>query len=425
MSSSTTESAAPSDEDRPVYRLPFPEGLTDRGTCPFDPPAMLTECREEGEVLPIRLTDGDTGWLVTGHDEARTLLGDPRLSSDRLRNPLVVKLPPELRAQLTHEDAVAGNFIAMDAPAHTRYRRLLAGQFTVRRIRQLEPRIREIVAERLDGMLAAGTSADLVPDFALAVPSLVICELLGVAYADRAEFQVRTAKLLDLRVSIDEQLAALDELRQFLLAQVRRKRATPTDDLLSGLIHTPAEPPLTDQEVAGMATLLLAGGHETSANMLALGTFALLEHPEQLRVLRDRPELVDGAIEELLRYLTVIHHGLLRTTTAEVEVAGRVIPAGALVIISVSEANRDPRHHDRPGEFDLSRPRQGNLAFGHGIHQCIGQQLARLELVIGFTELVRRLPGLRLAVPAEQVPLREKMAVYGVHSLPVAWDAAP
>ena len=159
--------------------------------------------------------------------------------------------------------------------------------------------------------------------------------------------------------------------------------------------------------------------------MLALGTFALLEHPDQLAALREHPELLDGAIEELLRYLSIAHHGLMRTTTEDVEIAGQVIPAESLVIISVSEANRDPRHYDTPAELDVSRPRRAHLAFGHGIHQCVGRQLARSELIVGFTELLRRLHGLRFAIPADEVPLRDEMIVYGVQSLPVAWDASP
>ncbi|GGV51680.1 cytochrome P450 [Streptomyces spectabilis] len=413
----------PEDTTPSVYRLPFPPGFTERGGCPFDPPPMLRDHHDQGEVREVALTDGSTGWLVTGYEEGRTLLSDPRLSSDRLRNPLVVKLPAQLRAQLMADEAVAGNFIAMDPPDHTRYRRMLTRQFTLRRVRQLEPRILEIVTERIDAMLARGTGADLVRDFSLAVPSLVICELLGVAYEERGEFQARTEELLNLDIPFEKQLAALDELRKFILGQVRRKRATPTDDMLSDLIRSDTEPALTDEEVVGMANLLLVGGHETTANMLSLGTFALLEHPEQFRALRDRPELMDGAVEELLRYLSIVHHGLLRTTTEDVEIAGRTIPAESLVIISVSEANRDPRHYDTPAALDVSRPRRTHLAFGHGIHQCIGQQLARSEMTIAFPELLRRLPGLRLAVPADQVPLREKMAVYGLHSLPVTWDA--
>ncbi|MFE6823027.1 cytochrome P450 [Streptomyces sp. NPDC057690] len=421
----TTESTPAADETGPVYRRPFPPGFTDRGGCPFDPPTLLAEYRERADVQRIDLADGDTAWLVTGYDEARRLLGDPRLSTDRQRNPRIAKLPPELRESLTNERAVAGNFVAMDEPEHTRYRNLLNTEFTLRRIRRLESRILDIVTARLDVMRADGTSADLVRDFALPVTSLVICELLGVASEDREELQARANKTLDLDVSFEEQLTDLDELRAYMRGQVRRKRVAPADDILSGLVHADTEPALTDDEIVGMAIPLLVGGHETTVNMLALGTFALLEHPDQLAKLRAHPELIEGAVEELLRYLTIHHLGILRTTTDAVETAEQVIPAGAMVLVSVSAANRDPRRYPRPAELDVGRPRRAHLAFGHGIHRCIGSQLSRAELTVGFTELLRRLPGLRLAVPAGEVPLRDNMAIHGAHSLPVTWDATP
>ena len=257
----TTESTPPPEPGKTpsVYRVQFPPGFTDRGTCPFDPPAALTEYSERATVQPIDLTGGDTGWLVTGYEECRKLLADPRLSTDRMRNPRVAKLPPELRARLMDEKTRAGDFLAMDAPEHTRYRKLLNRQFTLRRIRQLEPRILEIVTERIDAMLAAGTGADLVRDFALPVPSLVICELLGVAYDDREEFQARTGTLLDPDVTFEEQLAALDALRQFMHGLVRKKRRSPADDVLSGLVHTDSEPPLTDDEIVGLIGRLSGG----------------------------------------------------------------------------------------------------------------------------------------------------------------------
>jgi cytochrome P450 len=273
-------------------------------------------------------------------------------------------------------------------------------------------------------MLAGGHTADLVPTFALPVPSLVICELLGVSYGDRAEFQRRTAMLLKMDAPIDKVLQVRDELRAFMHALITDKRACPSDDLLSGLIHhSGADPALTDDELVNIANLLLIAGHETTANMLALGTFALLQEPSQLAALRADPSLIDGAVEELLRYLTIIHTGLFRFAKQDVELAGQRIAAGDTVVISILAANRDAAHWSHPEELDLSRERGSHLAFGHGVHQCLGQQLARVEMTIGFTELLRRLPGLRLAVPAERVPLRSDMFVYGVYSLPVAWDA--
>ncbi len=219
-----TEPAAPEGAG-PAHRLPFPQGFTDRGDRPFDPPELLTRYREKAVVHRVHLTNGDTGWLVTGNEEARVALTDRRFSSDRLRNPLVVALPPRLRAELMRDDA-AGNFVAMDAPEHTRYRKLVARQFTPRRIRGLEPRIREVVTERLDAMTAAGTRGDLVRDFALAVPALAVCELLGVGHEHHEAFQARTETLLDPLAPVEEQLAVLDDLRRFIHEQVRRKRAT-------------------------------------------------------------------------------------------------------------------------------------------------------------------------------------------------------
>ncbi|MBB5957016.1 cytochrome P450 [Saccharothrix tamanrassetensis] len=419
-SSTASEDRAPS-QDRLALRLPAEYNERTPG-CPFDPAAHQAELGAQGPVHQVTMGDGDPAWLVTGHDEARAVLADPRMSSDRFRSRRVLaKLPPELRARLTDESGRAGNFITMDPPEHTRYRKLLTGQFTVRRMRQLTPRVHEIVTQHLDAMIASGRSADLVRAFALPVPSLVICELLGVAYEDRAEFQERSSTLLRLNAPTDELLKASDELRAFMLGLVRAKRAEPTDDLLSGLIE--AAPELTDDELIGISLLLLIAGHETTANMLALGTFALLEHPEELAKLRADPSLVEGAVEELLRYLSIVHLGPIRTTLEDVEIAGVAIPADSTVIISVPVANRDPRNYHHPDTLDVARPRPSHLAFGHGVHQCLGQQLARVEMVVGFTELLKRLPGLKLDLPAAEVPLRSDMLVYGVHSLPVTWDA--
>jgi cytochrome P450 len=401
----------------------MPPELLDR-TCPFDPPAALDHLREQSPVSPVAMLNGATMWLVSGYAEARTVLSDPRFSSDRFRfGSARQDIPADVREKLLDERSRAGSFIAMDPPEHTRYRKLLTGQFTVRRMRQLAPRIEEIVTEHLDAMLAAGTSADLVTAFALPVPSLVICELLGVPYADRAEFQQRTATMLRLDTSFEEILRVRDEMRQFMLRLVAEKRESPCDDLLSGLIHNDgAHTALTNDELANIATLLLVAGHETTANMLGLGTFALLAHPEQLEALRADPTLIDTAVEELLRYLSIVHLGIFRVTTEDVELRGQRIPAGQTVAVSLPVTNRDPEHWSDPASLDVSRGRSPHLAFGHGVHQCLGQQLARVEMTVGFTHLLRRLPNLRLAVPAAEVPLRSDMAIYGVHALPVAWD---
>ncbi|MGW0803350.1 cytochrome P450 [Nonomuraea sp. NPDC002799] len=415
-------------------RRMLPADMVERGGCPFDPPSGLRERRDQGAVQSIELLNGAPAWLVTGLQEARAVLADPRFSSDRVRYPDVTKLQPHEIEQMTAaartgsatsvapkvESRTDGMFVFMDPPEHTRLRRLLTGQFTVRRMKALESRLREIAVEHIEAMRAAGTEADLVPAYALPIPSLAICELLGVDYADRAEFQTRTAIALNSDTPEEERLRAGLELYGFIQGLVAAKRAEPGDDILSGLVHD-ADPPLTDTQLTDVALVLLGAGHETTANMLGLGTFALLEHPEQLAALRSDPALMDNAIEELLRYLSIIQMGVSRVAIEDVTVADVKIPAGATVIIATPEANRDPRHWDDPDRLDVHRSRATHLAFGHGIHQCLGQQLARAEMKVGLSELITRMPDLRLAVPADKVPLRNEMLIFGVHSLPVTW----
>ncbi|GAB3491921.1 cytochrome P450 [Amycolatopsis cihanbeyliensis] len=385
---------------------------------PFDPPPELAEVRTEEPLSRLAYPDGHLGWMVTTHALAKAVLADPRFSSDLEVRRSVVRRPKveDIRAG---EPARPGFFIGMDPPEHTRYRKLLTGQFTVRRMNQLVPRIEQIVAEHLDTMAQAGPPAELVQDFALPIPSLVICELLGVPYADRDEFQRNSAIVLSLDATDEEASASARSLLTYLGELVRHKQAEPADDLLSGLI---AGGVLTGDELATIAFLLLIAGHETTANMLALGTFALLRRPEQAAALRAGTVPIEGVVEELLRYLTIIHQGLVRTAVEDVELDGRLIRAGESVAVALPAANRDPARFADPDTLDLGRgDAGGHLAFGHGLHQCLGQQLARIEMRVGYAELFRRFPGLRLAVEPEQVPLRTDMGIYGVHRLPVSW----
>jgi cytochrome P450 len=382
---------------------------------PFDPPAELRRLRAGKPVNRLAFPDGHLGWLVTGHATGRAVLSDPRFSARQelrhfpVRLPLVSDQPGPARP---------GWFVRMDPPEHTRLRRLLTGQFTVRRMSGLTPRIAEIADELLDAMHRQGPPADLVRDYALPLPSLVICELLGVPYAERDRFQRQAATMLRIGTDREAVLAAIADLGEFLYRLVLAKRAAPTDDLLGGLA---AGGELTDEELTGVAMLLLIAGHETTANMLALGVYALLRNPEQLAALRANPVLVDGAVEELLRYLSIIHTGLTRTALEDATIEGEQITAGETVVISVAEANRDAGHFAAPDSLDITRAETGHLAFGHGIHQCLGQQLARTEMRVGYATLLQRFPGLRLAVPPQEVSLRSDMAIYGVHRLPVAW----
>ncbi|MGY0233764.1 cytochrome P450 [Longispora urticae] len=385
-------------------------------TAPLDPPPELLALHtDEGPVSRLDFPNGRRGWLVTGFDEVRAGLIDPRLSArDRLA------LNPIRKLELTDEQweqANRPNLLNTDPPDHTRLRRMLTGLFTVRRMRALTPRIEEIVAEHLDAMAAAPGPVDLVTALALPVPSLVICELLGVPYGDRETFQGLTATLLRIDSTGEQVAAAGDGLREYMTGLVRAKRENPDEGLLSELLQN--EETLTDQEAAGTGLLLLIAGHETTANMIGLGTYTLLNEPERWAELRARPELVEQAVEELLRYLTIVHFGLPRTATEDLVLGGRQISAGDPVLLHLSAANRDPAQFDGPEFLDFHRESVRHIAFGYGVHQCLGQQLARNEMAVVFRRLVERFPDLRLAVPAGEVPMRTDMAIYGVHHLPV------
>jgi cytochrome P450 len=420
VTTDTTETP-PADQS---LRAPLPPELLRRDD-PFTPSAALMALAEQSPVTRSVLPGGDPFWLVSGYDEARAVLTDPRFSSDRFRyHPRAKDLPEEVRKKLWDDKARVGSFINMDPPGHTRYRKLLTAHFSARRMRQLTARIEQIVTEQLDAMLAKGNTADLVPEFAIPVPMLVMCELLGVRYSEREEFQRNTAGLLRMNMSAKEALANAEAQRAFMQRLITDKRTNASDDIISGLMHhADAHPALTDDELINMATLLLIAGHETTANMLGLGTFALLQRPGQLAVLRDDPSRIGDAVEELLRYLSIVNIGIFRFPKEDLELGGDHVPAGSTVVVSVVAANRDKRHWPDPDVLDVTRAPGSHLAFGHGVHLCLGQQLARVEMTVGYTELLRRLPGLRLAVPAQEVPLRNDMLTYGVHALPVTWDA--
>ncbi|MEU5871962.1 cytochrome P450 [Glycomyces sp. NPDC047369] len=393
-----------------------PYGMPYRRQTRYDPPAALLELQDE----PLRriryYPDGVEGWLATGHALSRRILADPRFSTAER----FVHSPTDLPHVFVSisEQVPPGFFLFFDPPEHTRLRRKVTGVFTVKRMKDLEPHIADIVDGCIASLRAAGPGADLVREFALPVPSLVICEMLGVPYADRDAFQRNSTDMLDLSLSVEERNKAMAELFGYLVQLVPAKRADLGDDMLSVLA---ADADLHDVETAGIGLILLVAGHETTANMLGLGTIALLEHPDQLARLTAEPGLWPAAVEELLRYLTVAHNGVMRIAKEDAEIEGRHFKAGDHVTVALQAANRDPGRYERPGELDVGRDAKGHLAFGHGIHQCVGQQLARVEMRIGFARLFAAFPDLRLAVPSADIPMRSEMNVYGVHTLPVAW----
>jgi cytochrome P450 len=399
--------------------VPVPQGLPmQRDVSPFDPPGEITRLRAARPVSPMHFPDGHEGWLVTGYDEVRQLMTDNRFSS---RLDLgVIHVPfdtPGMPTPTEPQPQTPGLFIAMDPPDHTRLRRKLIGAFTVKRMTMLEEHIAEITERRLTEMARLAPPVDLVKEFALPVPSLVICELLGVPYEDRETFQANSARFMVRDLSLEEKVAVLGALTGYLAQLIIGKRAEPGEDILSDLAR---DEDLSIEELVGIAFLLLLAGHETTANMLALGTFALLEHPEQLAELRDNPELMPDAVEELMRYLSVADI-FYRYAVEDIELGGETIGKGSTVVVSLLAANHDPKRFEHPDTLDVHRKARGHLSFGHGVHQCLGQQLARIEMRAGFEGLLRHFPTLRLAVPAGEVQLRTDMNIYGVHALPVTW----
>ncbi|MEV6648653.1 cytochrome P450 [Amycolatopsis sp. NPDC051371] len=397
----------------------IPNGLPmERDAGPFDPPREITRLREARPVSPMVFPDGHEGWLVTGYDAVRQMMADTRFSS---RLDLgVVHVPyetPGMPVATEPSPQLPGMFIAMDPPDHGRLRKRLTGAFTVKRMKQLEEHIAEIVERQLDHLAALAQPVDLVQEFALPVPSLVICELLGVPYEDRDSFQANSAQFMVRDQTLEEKMGAYIALNTYLAELVTRKRSSPDEDILSDLA---GHEDLTIEELTGAAFLMLIAGHETTANMLSLGTFALLEHPSELASLAADPSLMPGAVEELLRYLSVADI-FFRYATEDLSLEGETIAKGSTVVVSLLAANRDPERFADPDVLDIRRNARGLLSFGHGVHQCLGQQLARIEMRAGFEGLLRRFPTLRLAVPAGEVRLRTDMNIYGVHELPVTW----
>ena len=390
-----------------------------RGRCPFDPPPELNRRQAEAPLARVKLWDGSTPWLVTRYDDSRQLLADPRISSDPRRDGF-----PYAGAAQAQRPGQFNAFIVRDDPEHAAQRRLVTADFMIKRVEAMRPRIQEITDGLIDALLAGPKPADLVEALAMPLPSLVICELLGVPYADRALFH-RLGKTLLKRDNTPQQAqAATDELRDYLRTLVERKNSDPSDDLLSRLIVEQLRTGQMDiEDIVSMALLLLIAGHETTANMIALGTVALLENPDQLAELRDTddPKLVANAVEELLRYLTIVHNGRRRVALEDIEIGGEVIRAGEGIVIATEVANRDEAAFPDPDMLDIHRAARHHIAFGYGVHQCLGQPLARVELQVVYSTLYRRIPSLALAVPVDELPFKHDMAIYGVHALPVTW----
>ncbi|WP_370948779.1 cytochrome P450 [Amycolatopsis sp. cg5] len=383
--------------------------------CPIDPPEEYRTLRRTEPTSKVRCPAGMDAWLVTRYDDVRALLSERTMSS---RGASSVHVNPN--ADLT-EEVLPGSIIQLDDQAHSRLRKMVIAEFTVRRMKTMRGYVQDLVDSHLEAMLAKPGTADLVADFALPIPSLVICELLGVPYADRARFQQQSSVLVSTDSTLEDGQAAMDELSGFLATLFIEKRDNPQDDIFSRLIERgqATGDPLSMDELVLLGLSLLVAGHETTANMIALSTLVLFDHPEQRESLFAEPE---RAVEELLRYLSVVQFGVLRYATQDVRIGDRPVRAGDWLVAALNSANRDESMYRSGDELDLMResPRS-HLAFGFGPHQCIGQQLARVELQEALTRLFRAAPDLRLAVPRSSLRYKHNTLVYGVRELPVAW----
>ena len=414
MSDTLTGSAPETVSDVPEYPMGRAAG------CPFAPPPEVMELSAARPLSRVRIWDGSTPWLITGYEEVRTLFSDSRVSVDDRRP----GFPHWNEGMLSTVHKRPRSVFTSDAEEHTRFRRMLSKPFTFKRVEGLRPAIQQITDEHIDAMLAGPRPADIVTALALPVPSLVISQLLGVPYEDAEMFQHHANIGLARYATGEDTVKGAVNLNKYLAQLVETKMENPAEDAVSDLAERVKAGELSVKEAAQLGTGLLIAGHETTANMIGLGVLALLQYPEQATVLRDTddPKVVANAVEELLRYLSIIQNGQRRVAAEDIEIAGEVIRAGEGIIIDLAPANWDRKAFAEPERLYLHRSDAGqHVAFGYGRHQCVGQQLARAELQIVFHTLLRRIPTLELAVPVEDVPLKHDRLAYGVYELPVTW----
>jgi cytochrome P450 len=378
-----------------------------------DPHPVYARLRERGPIHRVRLPGPDARhetWLVVGYEEARAALADPRLAKDGSR----------IGVTFLDEELIGKYLLIADPPQHTRLRALVSRAFTLRRVERLRPRIQQITDDLLDAMLPHGR-ADLVESLAYPLPITVICELLGVPEMDRTEFRKLSTEAV-APTSAESGYDAFVRLAEYLTELIEDKRcAGPGGDLLSDLIRTTTEDGdrLSPGELRGMAFVLLIAGHETTVNLITNAVHALLTHPAQLAALRADMTLLDSAVEETLRYEGPVENATFRFAAEPLEIGGTPIAQGEAVMIGLTAAHRDPARHPDPDRFDIRRETRGHLAFGHGIHYCLGAPLARLEARTALRSLLERTPDLTLdGPPGEWLP---GMLIRGVRSLPVRW----
>lgn len=390
-------------------------------SCPFSEPPQYAEFRETGGLHKVTIWDGSSHWLATRHEDIRAVLSSSSFSAD-VRKP---GFPLVHSNQAEHE---GGMFLRLDDPEHARLRQMLTKEFSVKRTQAMREKILAFTDELIDAMLAKGGPVDLIEDFALPMPSRAICLVLGVPYEDHDLFQQHANAGTDLDVSHEERARLQGEAFRYYAQLVEHKRREPADDMISRLVTGHEGPDGFSTEMMPVLVGILVGaGHETTANMLGLGTAALLLNPQQRDRLRHEPELAAGAAEEMLRYWSIVSTDPRRVATEDVDVGGQLVRKGEAVIVSLIAGNRDPRAFGAEegqcpaDELDIGRSARHHVAFGFGTHQCLGQNLARVEMQVAWPRLFERIPHLRLAVDTEELPFKKNSIVYGLRSLPVTW----
>ncbi len=399
----------------------IPEYPMERASaCPFAPPPAMTELNGTKPLSRVRIWDGSTPWLITGYEVGRELFADSRVSVDD-RKP---GFPHWNEHMLSTVEKRPRSVFTSDAEEHTRFRRMLSRPFTFKRVEGLRPAIQKVTDECIDAILAGPQPADLVTALALPVPTVVISEMLGVPYEDHEFFQHHANVGLARYASAEDGQKGAMSLHRYLIDPVKKKMETPAEDAVSDLAERVTAGEISVKEAAQLGTGLLIAGHETTANMIGIGILALLENPEQADLLRntDDPKLIGNAVEELMRYLSIIQNGQRRIALEDIEIAGETIKTGEGIILDLAPENWDGATFPDPEKLDLARENAGQqLGFGYGRHQCVGQQLARAEMQIVFHTLLRRIPTLRLAIPFDEVPFKDDRLAYGVYGLPCEW----
>lgn len=383
------------------------------------PPKEYDQLRENEPIAKVELSTELPAYVITRYDHVRQILTDPRASSDRAHEgfPYYIPIPPQFRTE--------AGFIGWDPPMHTLHRRLAAvsGEFTKVRVQAMLPRIEKIVDECIDRLIEAGPPADLVKHVALSVPLHVVCSVLGIPHDDHDYLHDRTDILFGGFTSAEQRGLAITEVNQYLTRLIEQKAKEPTDDLISRIVTRYSEEGMYDtRHLVNTIRLLLNGGHETSAAMIAIGTMTLLEYPTALEEFKADPErLAPDVVEELLRYISPGDLATSRVALEDIEIGGVTIKKGEGMIVLGYSANRDPAAFPEPGKFDIHRKARNHVAFGHGLHHCIGAELARVELQVVLKTLFRRIPDLQMAKPWQELNYKDGNVMYGVYEMPVTW----